>query len=72
MKVFNVIEQGHGTLDAIYMAVQRACEVRGWDGVDLLIIGGDFQVPSPRNPLKVADSRILAANESRQFEMPPT
>ncbi|EKD12216.1 uncharacterized protein L3040_000315 [Drepanopeziza brunnea f. sp. 'multigermtubi'] len=34
---------GHGTLDAIYAAVGKACEVRGWDGVDLLIIGGDFQ-----------------------------
>ena len=37
---------GHGTLDAIYSSVKKACEVRGWDGVDLLIIGGDFQVCS--------------------------
>lgn len=35
--------QGHGTLDAIYASVGTACEARGWDGVDLLIIGGDFQ-----------------------------
>jgi len=28
--------QGHGTLDAIYASVQKSCEVRGWDGVDLL------------------------------------
>ncbi|PVH88792.1 DBR1-domain-containing protein [Cadophora sp. DSE1049] len=34
---------GHGTLDAIYASVGTACEARGWDGVDLLIIGGDFQ-----------------------------
>ncbi|KAL2068809.1 hypothetical protein VTL71DRAFT_15147 [Oculimacula yallundae] len=34
---------GHGTLDAIYASVDTACEARGWDGVDLLIIGGDFQ-----------------------------
>uniref|UniRef100_A0A8H7NDR9 Calcineurin-like phosphoesterase domain-containing protein n=1 Tax=Bionectria ochroleuca TaxID=29856 RepID=A0A8H7NDR9_BIOOC len=34
---------GHGTLDAIYASVAKSCEVRGWDGVDLLIIGGDFQ-----------------------------
>lgn len=40
--------QGHGTLNAIYAAVEKACQVRGWDGVDLLIIGGDFQVC--RNP----------------------
>ncbi|KAL2024106.1 hypothetical protein VTK56DRAFT_9886 [Thermocarpiscus australiensis] len=34
---------GHGTLNAIYAAVERACKEREWDGVDLLIIGGDFQ-----------------------------
>lgn len=36
--------QGHGTLHAIYDSVARSCKERGWDGVDLLIIGGDFQV----------------------------
>ncbi|KAH8906729.1 lariat debranching enzyme [Coniochaeta sp. PMI_546] len=34
---------GHGTLNAIYAAVERSCQERNWDGVDLLIIGGDFQ-----------------------------
>ncbi|KAI9744898.1 MAG: hypothetical protein M1818_001823 [Claussenomyces sp. TS43310] len=34
---------GHGTLNAIYSATDKACEARSWDGVDLLIIGGDFQ-----------------------------
>ncbi|KAL2160210.1 hypothetical protein VTH06DRAFT_1866 [Thermothelomyces fergusii] len=34
---------GHGALNAIYTAVKRACKERKWDGVDLLIIGGDFQ-----------------------------
>ncbi|KAJ4306743.1 lariat debranching enzyme [Collariella sp. IMI 366227] len=34
---------GHGTLNAIYAAVDRSCKERNWDGVDLLIIGGDFQ-----------------------------
>ncbi|EAQ86857.1 hypothetical protein CHGG_08110 [Chaetomium globosum CBS 148.51] len=34
---------GHGTLNAIYDAVDRSCKEREWDGVDLLIIGGDFQ-----------------------------
>ncbi|KAI1260744.1 lariat debranching enzyme, C-terminal domain-containing protein [Xylariaceae sp. FL1019] len=34
---------GHGTLDAIYASVTRASKARGWDGVDLLIIGGDFE-----------------------------
>ena len=36
--------QGHGTLNAIYAAIDKACEARDWGGVDLLIIGGDFQV----------------------------
>ncbi|KAI1492388.1 lariat debranching enzyme, C-terminal domain-containing protein [Biscogniauxia mediterranea] len=34
---------GHGTLNAIYDAVRKSSKVRGWDGVDVLIIGGDFQ-----------------------------
>jgi len=35
---------GHGTLNAIYASIKKSCELKGWDGVDLLIIGGDFQV----------------------------
>ncbi|MDI1486580.1 MAG: lariat debranching enzyme [Ramalina farinacea] len=34
---------GHGTLHAIYSSIKKSCQVNGWDGVDLLIIGGDFQ-----------------------------
>ncbi|KXJ96386.1 lariat debranching enzyme, C-terminal domain-domain-containing protein [Microdochium bolleyi] len=34
---------GHGTLDAIYASVGNSAKARGWDGVDLLIIGGDFE-----------------------------
>ncbi|KAI7558918.1 DBR1-domain-containing protein, partial [Hortaea werneckii] len=34
---------GHGTLHAIYASVDEACKQKGWPGVDLLIIGGDFQ-----------------------------
>lgn len=34
---------GHGTLHAIYASLEESCRVRGWDGVDVLIIGGDFQ-----------------------------
>ncbi|KAM5363563.1 hypothetical protein ACJZ2D_011947 [Fusarium nematophilum] len=34
---------GHGTLNAIYASIAESCKHRGWDGVDLLIIGGDFQ-----------------------------
>ncbi|KAF2030101.1 lariat debranching enzyme [Setomelanomma holmii] len=34
---------GHGVLHEIYASVARACELKGWTAVDLLIIGGDFQ-----------------------------
>ncbi|KAI1815656.1 lariat debranching enzyme, C-terminal domain-containing protein [Poronia punctata] len=34
---------GHGTLDAIYASVTTASKAQGWDGVDLVIINGDFQ-----------------------------
>ena len=36
--------KGHGTLHAIYAAVEESRRIKGWDAVDLLIIGGDFQV----------------------------
>lgn len=35
---------GHGTLHAIYASVAKSCEAKGWPDVDVLIIGGDFQV----------------------------
>jgi hypothetical protein len=35
---------GHGVLHEIYASVAKACELKEWPGVDLLIIGGDFQV----------------------------
>ncbi|KAK7746768.1 lariat debranching enzyme [Cytospora paraplurivora] len=38
---------GHGTLNAIYAATTAAASARGWPGVDVLIICGDFQ--STRN-----------------------
>ena len=34
---------GHGTLHAIYASVAEACKQKCWPGIDLLIIGGDFQ-----------------------------
>ncbi|KAI1799174.1 lariat debranching enzyme, C-terminal domain-containing protein [Daldinia bambusicola] len=46
---------GHGTLDAIYASVTTCCKRRGWNGVDLLIIGGDFQ--AARN---AADLSVMA------------
>lgn len=35
---------GHGALNEIYASVEKSALVKGWDTVDLLIIGGDFQV----------------------------
>ncbi|KAK3941696.1 putative lariat debranching enzyme protein [Diplogelasinospora grovesii] len=46
---------GHGTLNAIYAAVERHAKEQGEDGVDLLIIGGDFQ--AVRN---AADLTVMA------------
>ena len=37
---------GHGVLHEIYASVAKACELKSWPDVDLLIIGGDFQVCS--------------------------
>ncbi|RPB09101.1 hypothetical protein P167DRAFT_567474 [Morchella conica CCBAS932] len=34
---------GHGALNAIYDSIAKACAINKWPGVDLLIIGGDFQ-----------------------------
>ena len=34
---------GHGTLNNIYSSITAACKAKSWPGVDLLIIGGDFQ-----------------------------
>ncbi|KEF53995.1 uncharacterized protein A1O9_09790 [Exophiala aquamarina CBS 119918] len=44
---------GHGTLHAIYASVEEACRVKGWEGVDLLIIGGDFQAVRNQHDLNV-------------------
>lgn len=41
-----IVLQGHGKLNEIYDAVKDAAAARGWDGVDLVIICGDFQVSS--------------------------
>lgn len=40
--------QGHGCLNDIYASVERSATLKGWDSVDLVIIGGDFQVCSSR------------------------
>ncbi|RDW79041.1 RNA lariat debranching enzyme [Aspergillus mulundensis] len=42
---------GHGCLHDIYASVERAANLKGWDGVDLLIIGGDFQAVRNSNDM---------------------
>lgn len=39
-----IMPQGHGSLNLIYDTVAKFAAERGWDGVDIVIIGGDFQV----------------------------
>ncbi|KAF2856164.1 DBR1-domain-containing protein [Plenodomus tracheiphilus IPT5] len=43
---------GHGVLHEIYASVKKACQLKGWPGVDLLIIGGDFQAVRNASDLK--------------------
>ncbi|PYH96594.1 DBR1-domain-containing protein [Aspergillus ellipticus CBS 707.79] len=42
---------GHGCLHDIYASVERTASLRGWNGVDLVIIGGDFQAVRNSNDL---------------------
>ncbi|KAL2870674.1 RNA lariat debranching enzyme [Aspergillus lucknowensis] len=42
---------GHGCLHDIYASVEKAATLKGWDGVDLLIIGGDFQAVRNSNDM---------------------
>lgn len=37
-------DQVHGSLNQIYEDVRTMCNERGWDSVDAVIMGGDFQV----------------------------
>lgn len=49
--VANQFLQGHGSLNDIYETVDRKATEKGWDSVDLVIIGGDFQVGSLSCPI---------------------
>ncbi|EED13135.1 RNA lariat debranching enzyme, putative [Talaromyces stipitatus ATCC 10500] len=42
---------GHGKLHDIYAKVTEGAKAKGWDGVDLVIIGGDFQSVRNANDL---------------------
>lgn len=49
--VANHFIQGHGSLNDIYETVDRKATEKGWDSVDLVIIGGDFQVSTLSCPI---------------------
>jgi lariat debranching enzyme len=63
---------GHGTLNDIYASVKKSCELRGWSGVDLLIIGGDFQVcPNSRyGTQKLTTQAVRNAYDLQAVSMP--
>ncbi|OJJ88331.1 RNA lariat debranching enzyme [Aspergillus glaucus CBS 516.65] len=42
---------GHGCLHEIYASVGRSATLKGWDDVDLVVIGGDFQAVRNSNDL---------------------
>lgn len=60
MQGLRVAVQGccHGTLHAIYESATKACKVKGWKTLDLLIIGGDFQAVRNANDLNVMSCPI--------------
>jgi hypothetical protein len=63
------INQCHGTLHAIYASIERACAIKGWPGVDLLIIGGDFQVPNLPYTSTNQQQILTSQNKNSQYAM---
>jgi hypothetical protein len=64
-----IILQGHGGLNLIYGAVAEAAAQRGWYHIDIVIIGGDFQVCSLPIP-SFRGGEKTSANSNRPFAMP--
>ncbi|KAF2706608.1 DBR1-domain-containing protein [Pleomassaria siparia CBS 279.74] len=60
---------GHGTLHDIYASVKKSCELKGWEGVDLLIIGGDFQAVRNALDLKAVSmpSKYYAMHDFHEY-----
>lgn len=60
---------GHGVLHEIYASVAKACELKGWPGVDLLIIGGDFQAVRNASDLKAVSmpSKYYAMHDFHEY-----
>jgi hypothetical protein len=64
-------DQGHGTLHSIYASVEESCRVKGWDGVDVLIIGGDFQVILACKPSMLPDLTLSRPSEINMTSTSP-
>lgn len=64
---------GHGVLNEIYASVHESCKRKGWPGVDLLIIGGDFQVcsASTHSRLQLTVQAVRNAHDLKAVSMPP-
>ncbi|KAF2832944.1 lariat debranching enzyme [Ophiobolus disseminans] len=60
---------GHGVLHDIYASVAKACELKGWPDVDLLIIGGDFQAVRNASDLKAVSmpSKYYAMHDFHEY-----
>ncbi|XP_014554652.1 hypothetical protein COCVIDRAFT_39527 [Bipolaris victoriae FI3] len=60
---------GHGVLHEIYASVAKACEIKGWPDVDLLIIGGDFQAVRNASDLKAVSmpSKYYAMHDFHEY-----
>lgn len=60
---------GHGVLHEIYASVAKACELKGWPDVDLLIIGGDFQAVRNASDLKAVSmpSKYYAMHDFHEY-----
>ena len=61
-----MVLKGHGKLHDIYASIEKSCQIQGWDGVDLLIIGGDFQVYLLLNSILGLDELMMKISGSPQ------
>ncbi|GAM90095.1 hypothetical protein ANO11243_081350 [Dothideomycetidae sp. 11243] len=60
---------GHGVLHSIYASIEKACEEANWPGVDLVIIGGDFQAVRNKDDLACISmpSRFWSMQDFHQY-----
>lgn len=63
---------GHGVLHEIYASVAKSCELKGWPDIDVLIIGGDFQVRTSASMfvLRLTLQAVRNASDLKAVSMP--